>query len=467
MGLESLHYHLQVRSIAWCPALFTRLSSSSLKFRLLFRLCLGGIIVSAYGGAGLIVTHISSASSKRDSQSLVIEANVTYADSTIGVSVRAVTADPNVPCNGRVTHYRDSRKLRKLTTSDTGGAQWSWRIPHAVRAGQWTARVTCHVQDGRLITKSRTFIAGRGTGPGKRSLLFANATFRARAFDVSSTDQPGGSGAGSDGSLYPIGQCTWWVARNRPDLPYFPHHGGDAKNWPRSAKAAGFPVDGTPTAGDVAVFSEGQSGAGTYGHVAYVKRVVGPTIWISEANFGQRHPGSERPLTWRGAALQFIHHKPDDASSQPSMPPPMASPAPSGPVANQVTIDPPPNGSVQTCYTFTGTAELAPGNTLVLALHNLTNNASATYFTRVDRWLNGTTGKGPWRLQLFFNSDSIGQMVELSVLVMPESAVAGEIAAHDLPPRESAWSDVRAVPPDAERKLDLHLERIPGEVPCA
>ena len=239
--------------------------------------------------------------------------------------------------------------------------------------------MTCQVR-GRPRTKTVAFFAQRGTGPGKRSLLFANGSLRSRAFDVSSTDQPGGSGAGSDGSLYPIGQCTWWVARKRPDLPYFPRHDGDAKNWPRAAKAAGFPADGVPVVGDVAVFRPGQHGAGKYGHVAYVERVAGSTIWISEANFGQRHPGSERSLTWPGAALQFIHHKADAPAPGQSVAPPAALPTPTAPVFNQVTIDPPPNSRVQSCHNFTGTAELATGNTLVLALRNLSHTAPITYF---------------------------------------------------------------------------------------
>jgi surface antigen len=308
------------------------------------------------------------------------------------------------------------------------------------------------------------FFADRGTGPGKRSRLFEK--IRVLPFDVSKEDQPGGSGEGSGGSLYPIGQCTWWVARKRTDLPYFAGRAGDAMNWARSAAAAGFPVDGIPVAGDVAVFAAGQ-GAGKYGHVAYVERVVGPTIWISEANFEQRHPGSERSFTWPGAALQFIHRKPDGPAPDrsPLESPTPGSPAPAVPL-NKVTIDPPPNSKVQTCYNFTGTAELAPGNTLVLALRNLNHTAPVTYFSRVTRWSSGSVGQGAWQGLLFFNAESAYQTFELNVLVMSEAAVAREIAAHGLPP-ESDWQDQRAVPPDAERAKVLLFERSPGEVVCA
>jgi hypothetical protein len=153
------------------------------------------------------------------------------------------------------------------------------------------------------------------------------------------------------------------------------------------------------------------------------------------------------------------------AQSRPIQSPPAPASSPAAPATNQVTIDPPPNNSVQACHNFTGTAELAPGNTLVLAVRNLNNTDPLTYFMRVVKWSSGTVGTGAWQAQQFFGSDdsSVGQTMELSVLVMSETAVARELAAHGAPPGQWDWHDPRAVPPDAERAKVLFLDRIPGQ----
>jgi surface antigen len=256
----------------------------------------------------LAISHPSAARSSRSAQLVALASNVAKADGTVGVSIEVVTGDPQVPCSGGVTHDGHHFGLPKLVTSATGGGQWSWRIPKAVPKGRWTVHVTCRLR-GKLRRAAESLVADRGTGPGKRNALFTDGSLRKGTFNVAANDDAGGSGAaGSNGSLYPIGQCTWWVARKRPDLPYFPRHKGDAKNWATSAQAAGFPIDRTPRVGDVAVFQPGQQKAGSSGHVAYVEQIKGNVIWISEANFGERHPGSERHFDWTTAGLLYIHH---------------------------------------------------------------------------------------------------------------------------------------------------------------
>jgi hypothetical protein len=151
--------------------------------------------------------------------------------------------------------------------------------------------------------------------------------------------------------------------------------------------------------------------------------------------------------------------------SRPIELPPAPASQPPAPASNRVTIDPPPNNSVQACHNFTGTAELAPGDTLVLAVRNLNHTDPITYFMRVMQWSSGTVGKGPWQAPQFFGSgdSSVGQTMELSVLVMPETAVARELAAHGAPPEQWDWHDRRAVPADAESAKVLLLDRIPGQ----
>jgi surface antigen len=127
-----------------------------------------------------------------------------------------------------------------------------------------------------------------------------------KAMTIKTSSTPIGNGGG-EASLYPDGQCTWWVARLRPDLPLFRGKSGNALNWAKSAERAGFPVGVVPAVHAVAVFQPGQYGAGRYGHVAYVTAVTGDKITISEDNFrGSRKPGSR---TIGASGLEFIYRK--------------------------------------------------------------------------------------------------------------------------------------------------------------
>lgn len=79
---------------------------------------------------------------------------------------------------------------------------------------------------------------------------------------------------GSNGYAY--GYCTYYVAGRR-SIPGF---WGDARNWYYNAQASGFSVGSTPVPGAIA-----WSGAGYYGHVAYVESVNGNSVTVSEMNF--------------------------------------------------------------------------------------------------------------------------------------------------------------------------------------
>jgi hypothetical protein len=102
----------------------------------------------------------------------------------------------------------------------------------------------------------------------------------------------------------------------RPDLPYFPGAAGDAGNWIASAYRRGLPTGITPRVGAVAVFSQGQYGAGYYGHVAYVESVAGNKMIVSESNY-KSGSITERTIEWRG--LRFIY-QPDEPSPAPVAP---------------------------------------------------------------------------------------------------------------------------------------------------
>jgi surface antigen len=75
---------------------------------------------------------------------------------------------------------------------------------------------------------------------------------------------------------YAFGYCTWYVANRRS----VPGNWGNANQWYYNAQASGFSVGSTPVPGAIA-----WTGAGYYGHVAYVESVSGGNVTISEMNF--------------------------------------------------------------------------------------------------------------------------------------------------------------------------------------
>jgi len=75
---------------------------------------------------------------------------------------------------------------------------------------------------------------------------------------------------------YSFGYCTYYVASRRS----VPSNWGNANQWYYAAQASGFSVGSTPVPGAIA-----WSGAGYYGHVAYVESVSGGMVTISEMNY--------------------------------------------------------------------------------------------------------------------------------------------------------------------------------------
>lgn len=114
--------------------------------------------------------------------------------------------------------------------------------------------------------------------------------------------------SGDTGKAYPFSQCTWWVyiRRHQLGLPcgsYF----GNGGQWANSARAHGYRVDRTPSAGAIMVFAPGQDGSSpVYGHVAVVERVNGNgTVTTSEC--GARLHGRPVTRTRVAAGHWFIH----------------------------------------------------------------------------------------------------------------------------------------------------------------
>jgi surface antigen len=78
------------------------------------------------------------------------------------------------------------------------------------------------------------------------------------------------------GNGYSFGYCTYYVASRRS----IPPNWGNADQWYYNAQASGFSVGSVPVPGAIA-----WTGAGYYGHVAYVESVSGSMVTISEMNY--------------------------------------------------------------------------------------------------------------------------------------------------------------------------------------
>jgi len=82
---------------------------------------------------------------------------------------------------------------------------------------------------------------------------------------------------------YPWGWCTWWVEHKRA----IPATLGNGKNWLDNALALGFNVcKGSDCAPEVGAIISIKT-SNTLGHVAYVEKVEGDTVIISEMNYYQ------------------------------------------------------------------------------------------------------------------------------------------------------------------------------------
>lgn len=113
------------------------------------------------------------------------------------------------------------------------------------------------------------------------------------------------------GNMYAVGQCTWYV---KQVAPWAGTYWGNGCQWGASAAADGFQVDGTPAAGAIVSFGQGQSvgtwnADPTYGHVAYVQsyNASNNTITITQGGMGFPSPTGPNTATLSAAGLTYIH----------------------------------------------------------------------------------------------------------------------------------------------------------------
>jgi surface antigen len=111
----------------------------------------------------------------------------------------------------------------------------------------------------------------------------------------------------SAGNRYAFGNCTWYAYERRAQLGRpVGSFWGNAATWAMYARAAGYPVNGTPAVGAVI------QNSGGYGHVAIVESVnPGESIMLSEMNYaGNFNRVTSRTMSWGEATsgrYSFIH----------------------------------------------------------------------------------------------------------------------------------------------------------------
>jgi surface antigen len=168
-------------------------------------------------------------------------------------------------------------------------------------SGRWAVTVRCRLH--------------RRTGEAKSAVLVVtNGRASTGALAQPSSMRPEADGLGAGCTMYCqtvagnpftgglLGQCTWYAAQRRVDLPRDHHQSSPshpygvfhshAKYWYDDAGIAGVPRGQTPVAGALAVWS-----FGNYGHVGYVEAVLPDgRIDLSDYNANNDQTYNRRPI---------------------------------------------------------------------------------------------------------------------------------------------------------------------------
>jgi surface antigen len=131
---------------------------------------------------------------------------------------------------------------------------------------------------------------------------------------------PASAGAASDHphqSWFAYGQCTWFAYNKRPDIvDYGAAHNGfyhwDGWEWSGHARAEGYSVNRKPRKGDIAVWQAHVAGAGSKGHLAYVRALYSKgRVGIVEMNWNGIKDAHRRTVPKSQVKkLEYIHRRP-------------------------------------------------------------------------------------------------------------------------------------------------------------
>lgn len=130
------------------------------------------------------------------------------------------------------------------------------------------------LQPGQSIVVPDGVIPPPAPTPAPASAPSAQTSTQLASVSSAPIHAPEGSASGGG---YSYGYCTFYVATRRS----IPGSWGNANQWYSSAQGSGYSVGSTPRKGAIA-----WTGAGYYGHVAYVEDVSGDgTVTVSEMNW--------------------------------------------------------------------------------------------------------------------------------------------------------------------------------------
>lgn len=156
---------------------------------------------------------------------------------------------------------------------------WTAAVGTISNIGQAFEAASLAVVPGAPIQASLAFSGTSSAAPAKANLA---SVAHADALPTGPTGQllPPGTMAPNKTykNSYAWGQCTWYVAGRRQ----IPRDWGNARDWLRHAKSAGWSTGAVPAVAAIAWTS-----AGTYGHVALVEQISpdASQVLISEMNF--------------------------------------------------------------------------------------------------------------------------------------------------------------------------------------
>lgn len=172
-----------------------------------------------------------------------------------------------------------------------------------------------HSQSDAMIgPATSSFIAQRAQAPDEATVKLIKRPASRSATTTTSAQPPAslgvnslpvdnevnGSGPSSaqqyDSYGYAYGQCTYYVSSRRP----IPNNWGNARDWLPHARALGWLTGPNPSVGAIA-----WTPSGPWGHVAYVEKVDGDRVQVSEMNYAGWNLKSYR---WAASAsFQYIY----------------------------------------------------------------------------------------------------------------------------------------------------------------
>jgi surface antigen len=256
----------------------------------------------------------------RASRSLPVRlsASEIEASGDVGIRIAAHTA-PRARCQLQVRSKKARARFPALRATRKGTGVWSWLVADRAPTGEWKMHVRCKLGSRSGATTYKAFIYTENATSRRGAIIGHSTTRIERGHPATRPRIPNKrrrsalrSQAVASANTYPAGQCTWYAKQRRPDIG---NYWGNAGGWIASARRAGFPTGSTPQVGAIAVWPPGVNGASGDGHVAYVERVVAPTvIEVSEFNWKPYRYGYRPTGT---AGLSFIYRRGESGAPPP------------------------------------------------------------------------------------------------------------------------------------------------------